>query len=131
MVAKKVWSYFGRRPRRLCAVLAVAGGLLVAAAPASADVTGYFCNGNFLPSGASCHSRTWHSSFLQVSGSSTNNYPTCVGIDVELYGGTLVNVCSSGGVDCIGYGCEYSGYAYVHNHGRIGDNYRGYLHAYM
>jgi hypothetical protein len=111
-------------------MLAVTAALLVAAVPASALVSGYFCQGLFLSSGGTCHSGTWHSQFLVVSGWSTHEYATCVGIDAEPGGGNFVNACSSGSAECTGFACEYSGYAYVHNHGAIGDNYTGFLNAY-
>ena len=121
--ATRVWSVLVA----LAAVLAMA----VAAAPASANVNGQFCQHLWLSSGATCHSPYYHTFFDEVEGYSDNNRPTCVGISTAPSGGSnLVNACSSGAMDCLS-ACThfYSGYAYVHNHGQVGDYYTGVLDA--
>lgn len=119
----------GRRTWMLFLALVACAALLVAAAPASAEVSGNFCTNKWLTSGATCHSGFYHFDFFQIEAGSTNNYPTCLGVDTTPSGGNVVNVCSSDFVDCFVPCSGTSGYAYEHNHGLISDYYSAWLDA--
>jgi hypothetical protein len=121
-----------RRRGRLSVAIALAvvcAALLLQASAALATVSGKFCNELWLPSGASCHSQSYHSIFDDLEGISNRDQATCVGIDTSPQGGTLVHQCSEHAVICFSACDGYSGYAYVHNHARVGDYYQGFLVA--
>jgi hypothetical protein len=121
-------------PRRIVRQFLVAALLVCAfaaahASQASANIYGHFCWELWLGSGDSCHSIEVHSFFREIGAASNYEYPTCVGVDVSRTGGNLVNACSSSYEVCVSACSGYSGYAYDHNHGQIGDYYYAELVA--